>query len=155
MVFDLTEGAEFLSGSGTDSLFLGAIDDSHDGATGSITGFAVEHLDWGTRGVSADPPVPIPDVGEAVFALAPLPLTGIAGRAAGGRPGPAAATVARGVYRLEAGAGPAHLLDGAGRQVMELAPGRNDVRHLGPGVYFVRPAAGRDAAGVTKVVIQR
>ncbi len=40
---------------------------------------------------------------------------------------------------------------------MDLVPGENDVRHLSPGVYFVRPASGvkRDASGVYKVVIQR
>jgi hypothetical protein len=31
----------------------------------------------------------------------------------------------------------AALLDAAGRRVMELQPGPNDVRHLSPGVYFV------------------
>ncbi|MFO7675597.1 MAG: T9SS type A sorting domain-containing protein [bacterium] len=32
----------------------------------------------------------------------------------------------------------AALLDASGRKVMELQPGDNDVRHLAPGVYFVR-----------------
>jgi len=32
----------------------------------------------------------------------------------------------------------AELLDAAGRRVMELRPGANDVRHLAPGVHFVR-----------------
>jgi len=30
------------------------------------------------------------------------------------------------------------LLDAAGRKVVELRAGPNDVRHLAPGVYFVR-----------------
>ena len=37
------------------------------------------------------------------------------------------------VGRLEA-----RLLDAAGRCVLDLRPGPNDVRHLSPGVYFVR-----------------
>ncbi|MFO7676506.1 MAG: C1 family peptidase [bacterium] len=149
MVFDLTEGAEFLAGNGEDRLFLGVVDDQCEGATGSITGFSVEHLDWGTRGVSGDPPVAIPDDGEPVFALAQLPASGIAGGAAGGRPGAAVATIVRGSLSLtglghdpgsenRSGSCPALLLDISGRMVMELLPGDNDVRHLAPGVYFVR-----------------
>ena len=44
------------------------------------------------------------------------------------------------------------LLDISGREVMELLPGRNDVRALSPGVYFVRDAQAR---AVRKVVIAR
>ena len=49
------------------------------------------------------------------------------------------------------------LLDISGRTVMALAPGPNDVRHLAPGVYFIRMASGaeRDAPSVTKVVVTR
>ena len=49
------------------------------------------------------------------------------------------------------------LLDVTGREVLELLPGPNDVRHLAPGVYYVRPASclERAASGVTKVVITR
>jgi hypothetical protein len=32
----------------------------------------------------------------------------------------------------------AELLDVSGRQVMELRPGANDVRHLPAGIYFAR-----------------
>ncbi|MFO7676286.1 MAG: hypothetical protein R6X12_08235 [bacterium] len=51
----------------------------------------------------------------------------------------------------------AALLDISGRKVMELTPGDNDIRHLAPGVYFVRQASGvvRDASSVHKVIIQR
>jgi hypothetical protein len=50
-----------------------------------------------------------------------------------------------------------HLLDITGRRVMELRPGENDVRHLAPGVYFVRRTsdAGPDVAGTRRVVIYR
>jgi len=51
----------------------------------------------------------------------------------------------------------AELLDAAGRRVMELRPGANDVRHLSPGVYFVRGEGSRvqgsEGASVRKVVI--
>jgi hypothetical protein len=50
---------------------------------------------------------------------------------------------------------PAELLDAAGRRVMTLRPGSNDVSFLAPGVYFVRT---RDSAGRTadsKVVVTR
>ncbi len=54
------------------------------------------------------------------------------------------------------------LLDCCGRNVRELHPGPNDVRHLAPGVYFVREhsaysiqQSGRDAPCVTKVVVTR
>jgi hypothetical protein len=63
-------------------------------------------------------------------------------------PRPAEVTVVRGVLRL-AGEGtvddrfPVTLLDAAGRRVMELRPGDNDVSCLAPGVYFVRAAADR------------
>ena len=53
-----------------------------------------------------------------------------------------AATIVRGVLFLADDLRPktgdrAALLDAAGRRVMELHPGPNDVRHLSPGVYFI------------------
>jgi hypothetical protein len=51
------------------------------------------------------------------------------------------------------------LLDAAGRRVLALKPGANDVRALTPGVYFVRElsAVSREpsAVSVRKVVIAR
>jgi len=49
------------------------------------------------------------------------------------------------------------LLDASGRKVMDLAPGENDVRHLSPGVYFLRSAVSgeRSAVSVRKVVVTR
>jgi len=83
------------------------------------------------------------------------------------------ATVVRGVLWL-AGAGQSQcvgrtglrdspcavLLDAAGRRVLELQAGPNDVRHLSPGVYFVRPASSvmRGASRIermSKVVVTR
>jgi hypothetical protein len=48
------------------------------------------------------------------------------------------------------------LLDISGRKVMDLKPGANDVRHLAPGVYFVR-AVSRELSAVScrKVVVTR
>jgi hypothetical protein len=75
------------------------------------------------------------------------------------------ATVARGVLwlwpqsgdRPSCGGTVSVLLDITGRKVMDLRPGENDIRHIAPGVYFVRSAESgeRSAASVRKVVIQR
>jgi hypothetical protein len=76
------------------------------------------------------------------------------------------ATVVRGVLFLNGdyprmGTVPkAALLDISGRKVMALTPGANDVRHLAPGVYFVRSepsAASRQPSAVTvrKVILTR
>jgi len=72
-------------------------------------------------------------------------------------PGRAAlcANPTRGMVRLASRSG-AVLFDRDGRAVAELVPGPNNVRHLSPGVYFVSLASGvgREASGVTKVIIQ-
>ncbi len=47
------------------------------------------------------------------------------------------------------------LFDLTGREVMELRPGDNDIRHVAPGVYFVRSADSGARPAVTKVVVQR
>ncbi len=55
------------------------------------------------------------------------------------------------------------LFDAAGRHVLGLVPGDNDVRHLSPGVYFVcsagidplTPNLSRKGRGSRKVIIQR
>jgi len=68
------------------------------------------------------------------------------------------ATIVRGIlFTPEAVGGErpavsAHLLDISGRKVLDLKPGRNDVRALPAGVYFVRQVAGNRT---TKVVVQR
>ena len=60
------------------------------------------------------------------------------------------ATVIRGVLRVSLqptanGLQPViRLLDAAGRKVIELHAGANDVRTLSPGVYFVRQQRSRD-----------
>jgi DNA-binding beta-propeller fold protein YncE len=68
------------------------------------------------------------------------------------------ATVVRGVLSLPAVLGDersavsAHLLDISGRKVLDLRPGKNDVRMLPTGVYFVRQVA---SSATTKIVIER
>ena len=51
----------------------------------------------------------------------------------------------------------AALLDITGRRVMDLEPGLNDIRHVAPGVYFLRSAdiGERSAASVRKVIVQK
>lgn len=153
IVFDMTGGADFLTGGGDDWLYLGAWDDINDGATGSITGFAVDHLEWGTRAVSFETPVPIPDGAGPVFVTAQLPASGAAEDPEAGIPGRVLRlpSVSRGTLLLPADqrAG-ATLRDASGRKVMELQPGENDVTRLAPGVYFVRTAP-----GVHRVVLLR
>ncbi|HDQ99942.1 MAG TPA: hypothetical protein ENN51_06635 [candidate division WOR-3 bacterium] len=53
---------------------------------------------------------------------------------------------------------PTQLLNATGRRVMDLQPGENDVRHLAPGVYFIRAEGPRGQGfkgSSRKVVIQR
>jgi hypothetical protein len=40
---------------------------------------------------------------------------------------------------------------------MVLKPGNNDIRHLSPGIYFMRQASGvgRNVSCVTKVIVTR
>jgi DNA-binding beta-propeller fold protein YncE len=73
-------------------------------------------------------------------------------------------TVVRGVLNLprdmtDAGSVPRPvLLNVAGRKVMDLRPGPNDVSRLSPGVYFVRSgplAVSRQPSAVTKVVVTK
>jgi len=76
------------------------------------------------------------------------------------------ATVCRGVLHLRPSPFPlpegegredgAVLLAAMGRKVLDLAPGANNVRHLAPGVYFVREEGSRGASErVRKVVVSR
>jgi hypothetical protein len=72
---------------------------------------------------------------------------------------PAGPTIVRGflslqsaIWYLQSGI---VLLDVTGRKVMDLLPGENDVRHLSPGVYFLRSADSGERPAVRKVVVQR
>jgi YVTN family beta-propeller protein len=79
---------------------------------------------------------------------------GIGQQEAVGRPARGGPTVARASLVLPGKQGTL-LLDIAGRRVMELLPGENDVRGVAPGVYFVRSAEGGERPAVTKVVITK
>ena len=65
-------------------------------------------------------------------------------------------TIIRGVLFLagstSASSSPSWLLDAAGRKVMDLHAGANDVSGLAPGLYFVRDA---QAQAVRKVIVTR
>ncbi len=61
---------------------------------------------------------------------------------------PAAASIARAVLFLPEASGVKRgascvMLGASGRKVMDLTPGANDIRHLAPGVYFVRGKGSR------------
>ena len=71
-------------------------------------------------------------------------------------------TVVRGILNLQPAISNLQsemvLLSVDGRRVLDLKPGANDVRHLAPGVYFIRSgpsAVSREPSAVTKVVITR
>jgi hypothetical protein len=70
-------------------------------------------------------------------------------------------SIARGVLQIDArGAetrGAIRLLDIAGREVMPLRPGENDIRHIAPGVYFIpEDSSTQGAKGSSrKIVVQR
>jgi hypothetical protein len=71
---------------------------------------------------------------------------------------PAGATIARAVLYVPESAirhSTLALLNCTGRKVMDLQPGENDIRHISPGVYFVREASNveREASSVRKVVV--
>ena len=70
------------------------------------------------------------------------------------------ATVVRGVLALRESPVAGHesqvdLLDISGRKVMSLLPGPNDVRHLAPGVYFLRRANGDGRVANSRVIVAR
>jgi DNA-binding beta-propeller fold protein YncE len=87
-------------------------------------------------------------------------LSGIRGRHSGTRLSERERipTLIRRVLALP-GRAPAELLDITGREVMELRSGENDLRHLAPGVYFVREEGPRgqgfEGPNVRKIVIQK
>jgi hypothetical protein len=72
---------------------------------------------------------------------------------------PAGPTIVRGFLNLQSAIWYLQsgivLLDVTGRKVMDLLPGDNDVRHLSPGVYFLRSADSGERPAVRKVVVQR
>ena len=67
------------------------------------------------------------------------------------------ATIVRGVLRYQPTPGSSQqtacLLDVAGRKVADLQLGDNDVRHVAPGVYFLRWEDGGSRTDVRKVIV--
>jgi len=59
-----------------------------------------------------------------------------------------------GVLVLSVAQAPGVMLDISGQKVMELLPGENDIRHLSPGVYFLRSADSGARNTARKVIIQ-
>jgi hypothetical protein len=76
-------------------------------------------------------------------------------------------TIVRGILELPGGSdfpvaksrgletSPTFLLDIAGRKVLDLHPGPNDVSRLAPGVYFVQRKLKQQAQSVSKIVVTR
>ena len=102
--------------------------------------------------------------GSCIMVLRDTTVSGIAQGPPRGASGHVSATIVRGVLCMPAANGERRLasgvlLDISGRHAMLLMPGPNDVRHLAPGVYFVREQASGagDQAAVTvrRVVIAR
>jgi hypothetical protein len=62
-------------------------------------------------------------------------------------------TIVRGVLSLPVAGrrSPAALIDACGRKVLDLQPGLNDVRHLGPGIYFMRAIGTAEATRLVMV----
>jgi hypothetical protein len=93
---------------------------------------------------------------SSITVLRDTPVVGVEEwqfQATGGNPAP---TVVRNILFLPEASSrepqAANLLDAAGRKVLELHSGANDIRRLAPGVYFIREA---QAQVVRKVVITR
>jgi hypothetical protein len=72
MVFDMTEGEDYLAGV-KDSGFVGCVDYRSDGEAGTIDHLKVDYLGNGTSGVSTQTPVSIPDYNVEATAAAELP----------------------------------------------------------------------------------
>jgi hypothetical protein len=73
IVFDMTDGASYLTNGSTDSVFVRCLDDSGDSRTGTISYFSGQYVPWAATGVSVDTPVSIPDHNSAVYARARIP----------------------------------------------------------------------------------
>ncbi len=75
MVFDMTEGAFWITGGYTDLAFVRCEDTISDRLSGWIDYFSAQYLPWSVMGVSSDPPVSIPDYKIAVYAGAQVVRT--------------------------------------------------------------------------------
>jgi parallel beta-helix repeat protein len=118
---------------------------ARDGGTDAVAGVVLDDLDGVPR-----PQGPRYDIGAYE-----LPVSGCAAEPVV-RPSPSTASIVWASLFVECGPNPGWLLDVCGRKVMELAPRANDIRHLAPGIYYVRqaPDVEHDTPSVAKVVVQ-
>lgn len=70
MVFDMTEGADYIANLDTDSTFVCCYDDEPDGKEGSLRYYSAQYVPWGNIIRSRDTPLSIPDTWQMVYALA-------------------------------------------------------------------------------------
>ena len=156
VVCDISDAESLLVRTRQETAFVACWDVKHDSLVGAIAKFRVEHLPTGRSFASNDPPVEMGDLGETAYAKVYVSLAGVE------EPGQsplsqrqAGANVVHGNLNIGA-VRSAVLLDAAGRKVLEVRPGANDVSNLAPGVYFLREArAQAQGQTVRKVVIPR
>ncbi len=150
VVCDISDAESLLVRAREDTVFVACWDVKQDSLVGALTEFRVEHLPTGRSFASTDPPVAMGDSGETAYARVCVSLAGIE------EPGqlpvrqrPVGASMIRSTLSV-GHVRDAALLDAAGRRVLGLHPGANDVSELAPGVYFVR-----EAQAVRKVAIAK
>jgi len=104
----------------------------------------------------------VPALGSSVTVIKDTAVAGISSSPAAVPRHAASASLVRGVLVLPSAAGVERqassvLLDISGRKVLDLLPGPNDVRHLAPGVYFVREPSAADGkpSAIDKVIVTR
>ena len=140
LVFDLTDAESLIVTGVADSLFLNCFDGNRDGIEGVIEHFSIEDGEGRYIARSLDTPLDIPEgnwVGAYALISLPLGVSGPEQEVLPGRTARPVPTIVRGVLRLPEGRS-ALLHDAAGRRVMSLHTGENDIGHLAPGVYFCR-----------------
>jgi YVTN family beta-propeller protein len=131
-----------------------------DGATNRlVAGFEVGTLPCRIAWSPVSRRMFVVNTGNSVTVIRDTACTGVVETWAGGFPVRPSILV-KDVLRSQAGAWQntehsAELLDITGRRVMALQPGPNDIRHLAPGIYFVRTAEGGGRSAVRKVVVQK
>ncbi len=70
IVFDLTDGSDYIRDGTTDSVFISCYDDLPDGKFGEVTYYSAQFLPWGNIIPSRETPLAIPDTWQMVYALA-------------------------------------------------------------------------------------
>lgn len=70
IVFDLTDGSDYIRDHTTDSVFVCCYDDLPDDKFGEVTYYSAQYLPWGNIIPSRETPLAIPDTWQMVYALA-------------------------------------------------------------------------------------